>query len=154
MQKCFWVPIPFKQYQNTSGCNTKNKVLNIQVLITQRSEYARICPDRVLNISGVLYMSRFWIQQGSEYVSYNAQRKVTLQVNEYLLRNHCIQNPCKDLRKIIVAFKYFPKHSILNLWEGSENVSGFKHFRVLNIPGLSICQGCEFLGLHRFYLFP
>ena len=44
------------------------------------TEYARIYNNR----------------QGSEYVSYNKQRKVTLQANEYLLR--LIQNPVKDLR--------------------------------------------------------
>ena len=99
--------------------------------ITQHSEYARICIDRVLNISWVLNMSGFltwqgafwtcksnsfkhatvwvkvseeevnmpeyvWIydhRQASEYVSYNTWREVTLQVNEYLLRDGCIQNP-------------------------------------------------------------
>ena len=30
---------------------------------------------------------------------------------------------------------------ILNLWEDSEFVSGFKYVRFLNIPRLSICQG-------------
>ena len=35
--------------------------------ITQRSEYARICLDRVLNISWVLNIRGFWIWQGSEY---------------------------------------------------------------------------------------
>ena len=32
---------------------------------------------------------------------------------------------------------------------GSEYLLGFKYFRVLSIPGLSICQGSEFSGLHR-----
>ena len=36
--------------------------------ITQRSEYARICLERVLNISWVLNIPGFWIGQGSEYV--------------------------------------------------------------------------------------
>ena len=35
--------------------------------VTQRSEYARVCLDRVLNISWVLNIPRFWIWQGSEY---------------------------------------------------------------------------------------
>ena len=35
--------------------------------ITQRSEYARICFVRVLNISWVLNMPGYWIWQGSEY---------------------------------------------------------------------------------------
>ena len=32
---------------------------------------------------------------------------------------------------------------------GSEYLLGLKYFRVLSIPGLSICQGSEFSGLHR-----
>ena len=42
-----------------------------------------------------------WIynnRQGSEYISYNTYREVTLEVNEYLLRDRRIQNPVKDLR--------------------------------------------------------
>ena len=46
-------------------------------------EYARIFDNR----------------QGSEYVSCNTQREVTLQVNHYLLGDGCIQNPVKDLRQ-------------------------------------------------------
>ena len=38
--------------------------------------------------------------QGSEYASYNTLREVTLQVDEYLLRDWCIQNLFKDLRQI------------------------------------------------------
>ena len=38
--------------------------------VTQRSEQARICLDRVLNISPVLNTSGFWSWQGSEYASY------------------------------------------------------------------------------------
>ena len=37
-------------------------------------------------------------RQGSEYVSYSTQREVTLQANEYLLRDGSIQNPVRDLR--------------------------------------------------------
>ena len=48
------------------------------------------------------------------------------------------------MEKIITAFKYFAKHSILNLWEGSAHMWGFKYVRVLNIPGLSICQASEY----------
>ena len=35
--------------------------------VTQRSEYAKICLDRVLNIILVANMSEFWTWQGSEY---------------------------------------------------------------------------------------
>ena len=36
---------------------------------------------------------------------------------------------------------------------GSEYVSSFEYLKVLNIPGLSICQGSGFLGFHRVWLF-
>ena len=35
--------------------------------VTQRSEYARLSLERLLNISWVQNMPRFWIWQGSEY---------------------------------------------------------------------------------------
>ena len=38
------------------------------VSVTQCSQYARICNDKVLNISWVLNMPGFWIWQGSEYI--------------------------------------------------------------------------------------
>ena len=37
-------------------------------------------------------------RQGAEYVSYNTQSEVTLQVNDYLSRDRRIQNLVKDLR--------------------------------------------------------
>ena len=37
-------------------------------------------------------------RQGTEYVSNNTKREVTLQVNEYFLRDRPIQNLVKDLR--------------------------------------------------------
>ena len=46
-----------------------------------------------------LNMSDFMItDMVLKYVSYNTQRKVTLQVPEYLFRDEHIQNPVKDLR--------------------------------------------------------
>ena len=51
-----------------------------------------------------------WIsgnRQDSEYVSYNTQFKVTLQVNEYLLRDECIQNSVKDLRGLLKKYQSF-----------------------------------------------
>ena len=39
-----------------------------------------------------------WIYDNRHYVSYNAQREVTLKVNKYLLRERRIQNPFKCLR--------------------------------------------------------
>ena len=73
------------------------------------------------------------------------------------MRERSIQNLANVLRqwigKIIIALTIFAKHSILNLWEGSEYVSSFKHVRVLNIPGMSICQGSGFLVLYRLTYF-
>ena len=45
------------------------------------------------------YVQIFDNRQGSEYVSYNKQREVTIQVNKYLLRDGRIQNPVKDVRQ-------------------------------------------------------
>ena len=46
---------------------------------------------------------------------------------------------------IVVFFTIFAKISILNLWEGSKYVSGFKYVRVLNICKLPlIWQGSEY----------
>ena len=44
------------------------------------------------------YVSIYNNRQGSENLSYNTYREITLQVNEYLLRDKHIQNPTKDLR--------------------------------------------------------
>ena len=38
------------------------------------------------------------MDNGSEYTSYNTKYEVTLQVNEYLLRDGSMQNPVKVLR--------------------------------------------------------
>ena len=67
--------------------------------VTQGFKYATIW----LNISeqDVNMPEYVWIydyEQVSEHVSYNTQRGVTLQVNEYLLRERHIQNPVKGLR--------------------------------------------------------
>ena len=43
-----------------------------------------------------------WIydnRQGSEFVSYNTYREVTLKYNKYLLSEGRTQNPLKDLRQ-------------------------------------------------------
>ena len=61
------------------------------------------------------YVGVYNNRQGSEYVSCNALCDVTLQVNEYLFRDGCIQNPVKDL-KIIITFDYFRKYDrVLNM---------------------------------------
>ena len=47
----------------------------------------------------------------------------------------------------------FAKYSILHLLVYSEHVLNFKYVRVLNTQRLLICQGFEFSGLHKIYLF-
>ena len=50
--------------------------------LTQRSEYARLCHDRVPNISWVPNMPGFWIWQGSEYARVTQGSKyVTIWLN-------------------------------------------------------------------------
>ena len=51
--------------------------------------------------------------------------------------------------KTIEPFHYFHKIFHSKSLTGSEYLLGLKYFRVLSIPGLSICQGSEFSGLHR-----
>ena len=72
----------------------------------QGSEYARVTQGSKdatiwMNMSEQDNMSEYVCiygkSQGFEYVSYNTQRKVTLQVNGYLLRDTHIQNLVKDL---------------------------------------------------------
>ena len=45
------------------------------------------------------YICIYDIRQYSEYVSNNTQCEVTLQINEYLLRDRRIQNSIKDIRQ-------------------------------------------------------
>ena len=47
------------------------------------------------------YVCMYDNRQGSEYVLYNTQREVTLQINDYLLTDGRIQNLVKDLRQSI-----------------------------------------------------
>ena len=42
-----------------------------------------------------------------------------------------------EIFALIVIFNILAKNSILNLWDGSEYLSGFKHVRVLNIRKFS-----------------
>ena len=96
------------------------------------------------NVNITEYFLIYDKRQGSEYVSYNTWREVTLQTNEYLLRDGRIQNPVKGLTQSSFEKQFqlliaFPKHSILNLREGSEYVVGFKYVSVLNFPELTTC---------------
>ena len=59
----------------------------------------------------------------------------------------------KHFGKAIILFIYFHKILHIKSLTGSEYVFVFKYFRVLSIPGLSICQGSEFPGLHRVPVF-
>ena len=68
--------------------------------VTQGSKYAKIwlnMSEQDLNMPE--YVGIYNNKQGSEYVSYDTQRKVTQQVNQYLLRDGRIQNPFKGIRQ-------------------------------------------------------
>ena len=56
------------------------------------------------------------------------------------------------MEKQLYLLTVFAKYSILNLWQGL-NMCWLLNFRVLSIPGLSICQGSDFSGLYRIPVF-
>ena len=47
------------------------------------------------------------------------------------------ESKMERFEKIIIGFTIFARNSILNLWESSKYVSGFKYVRVLNIRKFS-----------------
>ena len=51
---------------------------------------------------------------------------------------------CFGKNNLTLSLTSFAKHSILSIGEGSQYVLGFKCVKILNIPVLSICQGCKF----------
>ena len=55
--------------------NSGSEVLHSGSSITQPTEYAKICLDRVLNIPWVLNMPGFWIWKGSEYARVTQRSK-------------------------------------------------------------------------------
>ena len=65
----------------------------------------------------------------------------------------CQRSKIEHFGKIIIAFNCFHKTLYVKSLRGSEYVSGFKYARILNIPGLSSCQGSEFPGFDRVYIF-
>ena len=94
--------------------------------------------DRILNMSHTIHSSRSLYKSMSTYWEMSVFRTLSK-----------IEGFWKNIRVLTI----FVKHSILYLWESSEYVSQFKYIRVLNIPGLSICRGSEFPGLHSVCLF-
>ena len=77
MPECAWICLHKQDYQYASGPKYV-KILNVTkswisegsqyASVEQRSEYFRICLDRVLNICWVLNMPGFWILQSSAYL--------------------------------------------------------------------------------------
>ena len=58
----------------------------------------------------------------------------------------------EKLAKIIIAVSYFSKRSIIDVWQGSEYVSGSEYPRAVNSPGFWICLWfwmCYSLGYTR-----
>ena len=128
------------------------RVLNMPGFwIWQGSEYAKL--NRVLNmlqndwicLNGTrisLSMSEFTIIDRVLNMCLTIQSVRSLQVNEHLLKDVCIQNPVKDLNCFC---KTLYLRSLREFWICAR----FKYVRVLNTPWLSICQGFEFPMLHR-----
>ena len=95
-------------------------------------------------------MSYVWI--------YNNRQDITLHGNKYLLTDGIFRALSEIKGRALWKNKYsllaiFAKHSILHLLEDSEYVLNFKYVGVLNTPRVLICQGYEFSGLHKMYLF-
>ena len=78
--------------------------------VTQGSIYATIW----LNMPEYVWI--YDNRQGSEYASYNTQREVTLQVNEYLLRDQ--RSKMELFGKIIIVFNYCCKKLNLKSFRG------------------------------------
>ena len=114
-------------------------------IVTQPTEYARICLERILNISCVLNIPGFWIWKGSEYasitqgskyatiwlnmsefseyISCNTKCEVNLKVNEHSywdIKYSELDERFKMERfgKIIIAFNYFCKNFHLKYLRG------------------------------------
>ena len=63
----FWICLEFLNAEILNMAKSWIKQVFQNVSVIQSTEYARICLDRVLNISWVLNMPGFWIWKGSEY---------------------------------------------------------------------------------------
>ena len=78
MPEYAWMSLNKQNFENALGPKYV-KLLNMGKLwiwqgsqyasVTQRSEYARICLHKALNIPWVLNMPGFWMRQGSEYAN-------------------------------------------------------------------------------------
>ena len=63
----FWICLEFLNAEILNMAKSWIKQVFQNASVIQSTEYARICLDRVLNISWVLNMPGFWIWKGSEY---------------------------------------------------------------------------------------
>ena len=61
-----------------------------------------------------------------------------------------------EIAKIIIVITIFAKPSIMNVWQGSEHVSGSENAKILDIPEFWIClwgsqytRALNISGLHR-----
>ena len=99
MPEYFWMYLNKQDSEDVSGPKY-SKILNIAkfwiwqcshyVSIAQRSEYARICLDRVLNISWVLNMPGFWIWESSKYgrATQGGSKYATMWLNMFVGREY------------------------------------------------------------------
>ena len=109
--------------------------------VEQRSEYSRIFFDRVLNTYWILNMSEFTTicKILSMYHTIHSTRPLCKSISTYweTYSEPDQRSKIERFGKIIIVFNWIAKKLIMNLWEVSEFVSGFKYVRVLNIHKFS-----------------
>ena len=109
--------------------------------VEQRSEYSRIFFDWVLNTYWILNMSEFTIiyKVLSMYHTIHSTRSLCKSISTYweTYSEPDQRSKIERFGKIIIVFNWIAKKLIMNLWEVSEFVSGFKYVRVLNIHKFS-----------------
>ena len=109
--------------------------------VEQRSEYSRIFFDRVLNTYWILNMSEFTTicKVLSMYHTIHSTRPLCKPISTYweTYSEPDQRSKIERFGKIIIVFNWIAKKLIMNLWEVSEFVSGFKYVRVLNIHKFS-----------------
>ena len=144
--ECAWMWL-YKQDSEYASGPKYAKILNMAKFwiwqgcqyanITQRSEYARICLGKILNVSSVLNMPGFWIWQGSEYATILNMPQcgwiclnrtwICMNMSEFTIIGSIIVIGSKMERfgKIIILFNYFCKKPNLKSLRGFWICVGF-----------------------------
>ena len=97
---------------------------------------------RILNIAG------FWICL-VQYIAWGHSASSWALIEKWAYSEPYQRSKIKLFAKMIIAFNYFCRTLNLKSLRGFYIYWGVKYVRVLNTPGLSICQGSEFPELHR-----